>query len=210
MTLSDINPSNKKIGIMGGTFNPVHIGHLILAENAYQMLGLDRVVFMPTGCSYLKDPSTILDAGVRMELVSAAVEGNEHFAVSDYEMKKKGNTYTSETLTELDELYPCNEWYFIIGEDSIYNIETWHDSQTIFNSCTLVVAPRGHEADERLLAMVEHLEEKYKAVITLLDTPDIDISSSLIRKNLHEGRGIRYYVPEAVLNIIMSRGLYKQ
>ncbi len=209
MTLSDLNPSNKRIGIMGGTFNPIHIGHLILAENAYQILELDSIIFMPTGCSYLKDPSTILDASTRMELVSAAVEGNDHFAVSDHEIRKRGNTYTSETLTELNEIYPGNKWYFIIGEDSIYNIETWHDSQTIFDKCILVVAPRGHEPDERLLSIVKHLESECNSSIQLLDTPDIDISSSMIRDNLREGRGIRYYVPEAVLNIIQSKGLYK-
>lgn len=199
----------KKTGIIGGTFNPIHIGHLILAENAYDALNLDEVIFMPTGRSYLKDPSKILSAEARLELLKAAIENNRHFSVSDYETKKAGNTYTYETLSELNDLYPDEELYFIIGEDSIYNIESWKEPRIIFDNCILVVAPREHEPDERLIDIKTHLEKKYSAKIVLLDAPDIDISSSMIRERIMNGISIRYYVPDKVASIIYEKGFYR-
>lgn len=199
----------KRTGIIGGTFNPVHIGHLILAENAYDALRLDKVIFMPTGKSYLKDPSKILPAQARIELLNAAVSGNDHFSVSEYETKKIGNTYTFETLMELNLIDENEELYFIIGEDSVYNIESWREPKLIFENCVLVVAPRDHEPDEKLVAIRMHLEETYGAKIELLDAPDIDISSSMIRERIKKGKSIRYYVPEAVEKIIYEHGYYR-
>lgn len=204
--MNDINM--KKTGIIGGTFNPIHLGHLILAENAYDMLGLDKVIFMPTGKSYLKDPGEILDAADRIELIREAIKDNEHFELSDHETVKKGNTYTCETLSELNLLYPDEKFYFIIGEDSIYNIETWRDPQVIFDNCTLVVAPRDHEPDDKLISIKDHLAGKYGADIVLLDAPDIDISSSMIRKRVREKQSIRYYVGDGVRDIIIKKGYY--
>lgn len=200
----------KKTGIIGGTFNPIHLGHLILAENAYDKLKLDKVIFMPTGKSYLKDPSQILDAGDRIELIREAIKDNDHFELSDYETVKTGNTYTSETLSELNLLYPDEEFYFITGEDSIYNIETWRDPQVIFENCTLVVAPRDHEPDDKLISIKDHLTKKFGAKIVLLDAPDIDISSSMIRKRIEEKQSIRYYVSDGVRDIILKKGYYSK
>ncbi len=197
-----------KTGIIGGTFNPIHMGHLILAENAYDKLGLDKVLFMPTGRSYLKDPSSILSAHDRIELIREAIKDNDHFELSEYETEKTGNTYTCETLSELSLLYPDEEFYFIIGEDSIYNIESWKDPQTIFDNCILVVAPRDHEPDDKLINIKDHLTEKFGADIVLLDAPDIDISSSMIRKRISENRTIRYYVSDGVRDMIIKKGFY--
>ncbi len=198
-----------KTGIIGGTFNPIHVGHLILAENAYDKLGLDKVVFMPTGKSYLKDQSTILSSDDRIEMIREAISGNDHFTLSDHETRKTGNTYTCETLSELNMMYPDEDFYFIIGEDSVYNIETWYKPQVIFDNCTLVVAPRDHEPDEKLMDISSLLRNKYNADIVLLDAPDIDISSSMIRKRIEEGRSIRYYVSDGVRDIIIKKGHYK-
>ena len=198
-----------RTGIIGGTFNPIHVGHLILAENAYDKLGLDKVLFMPTGRSYLKDPSSILSAADRIELIREAIKGNDHFELSEYETAKTGNTYTCETLSELNRLYPNEEFYFIIGEDSIYSIESWKDPQTIFDNCILVVAPRDHEPDDKLINIKDHLREKFDAEIVLLDAPDIDISSSMIRKRIEENRTIRYYVSDEVRDIIIKKGFFK-
>lgn len=207
-----INSENqiKKTGIIGGTFNPVHLGHLILAENAYDALKLDKVWFMPTGKSYLKDQSKILPAAARIELLEAATEDNEHFFVSDFETKKSGNTYTYETLKQLNAIDRNEVLYFIIGEDSIYNIEMWREPQAIFDNCVLVVAPRDHEPDEKLISIKSHLEDKYGASIELLDAPDIDISSSMIRDRIQRGASIKYYIPDKVAEIIYSRGYYRQ
>ena len=203
------NKNNKiKTGIIGGTFNPIHMGHLILAENAYNTLGLDKVVFMPTGRSYLKDPSAILPAPDRIELIREAIRDNDHFEISEYETNKSGNTYTCETLSELNAQYPEEEFYFIIGEDSVYNIESWREPQTIFDNCILVVAPRDHEPDDKLIGIKEYLTDKYGARIVLLDAPDIDISSSMIRKRIKEKKTIRYYVSDGVRDMILNRGFY--
>ncbi|MCR5509271.1 MAG: nicotinate-nucleotide adenylyltransferase [Lachnospiraceae bacterium] len=198
----------RRIGIIGGTFNPIHIGHLILAENAYDSLGLEKVIFMPTGRSYLKDASVILPSSDRMMLIDEAIAGNDHFESSDHEIKKSGNTYTAETLSELNDMYPENEFHFIIGEDSIYNIESWYKPQMIFDNCVLVVAPRGHEPDDKLIDIKDHLCRTYNARIVLLDTPDIDISSSMIRDRVSRGAGIRYYVPAGVERLICEHGFY--
>lgn len=199
----------KKTGIIGGTFNPVHIGHLILAENAYDALDLNKVIFMPTGRSYLKDPSQILPSDARIELLESAILGNDHFFVSDYETVKSGNTYTCETLKELNSIDENEELYFIIGEDSIYNIETWKDPEVIFANCVLVVAPRDHKPNDKLISIKSHLEEKYHARIALLDAPDIDISSSMIRNRIKQNESIRYYVPDKVRKMIYDRGYYR-
>ena len=206
----DRQNAKHKTGIIGGTFNPIHLGHLILAENAYDKLGLEKVVFMPTGKSYLKDQSVILPSNERLMLIDEAIKDNAHFVSSDHEIKKTGNTYTAETLKELNDLYPDDELYFIIGEDSIYNIETWYKPQMIFDNCVLVVAPRGHEPDAKLIDMREHLNGVYDAAICLLNTPDIDISSSMIRERVSQGKSIKYYVPDSVEKVIMSKGFYKQ
>lgn len=207
--MKDKKRKKTKTGIIGGTFNPIHTGHLILAENAYDKLGLSKVVFMPTGRSYLKDPGEILDAADRIELIQEAIKDNDHFELSDFETKKEGNTYTCETLSELNSLYPDEDFCFIIGEDSIYNIESWRDPQVIFDNCTLVVAPRDHEPDDKLIKITDHLTKTYNAKIVLLDAPDIDISSSMIRKRIREGRSIRYYVSDGVRDIIIKKGYYR-
>ena len=199
----------KKTGIIGGTFNPVHTGHLILAENAYDSLGLSKVIFMPTGHSYLKDPTDILDGKLRLELINASISGNDHFLSSDYEIKKPGNTYTCETLAGLNSIYPDDELYFIIGEDSVYNIDIWKRPDLIFENCVLVVAPRGHEPDDKLLKKISILEEKYQARICLLNTPDIDISSSMIRKRVACGQSIKYYVADGAEKLIKKYGYYR-
>jgi nicotinate-nucleotide adenylyltransferase len=164
---------------------------------------------MPTGKSYLKDQSKILSAEARIELLKAATDGNDHFSVSDFETKKSGNTYTYETLKQLNAVDQNEVLYFIIGEDSIYYIETWREPQTIFDNCVLVVAPRDHEPDEKLISIRSHLEDKYGADIELLDAPDIDISSSMIRDRILRGASIKYYVPDKVADIIYSRGYYR-
>ncbi|MCR5603662.1 MAG: nicotinate-nucleotide adenylyltransferase [Lachnospiraceae bacterium] len=199
----------KKTGIIGGTFNPIHTGHLILAENAYDSLKLSKVIFMPTGQSYLKDPAGILDGKKRLELINVSIEDNDHFISSDYEMKKPGNTYTCETLSELNLLYPDDELYFIIGEDSVYNIEIWKRPDIIFDNCVLIVAPRGHEPDAKLMGTIRGLEEKYQARICLLDTPDIDISSSMIRRRVSAGQSIKYYVTDKAEQLIKKYGYYR-
>ena len=115
----------KKVGIIGGTFNPVHLAHLMLAETAYETMELDEVLFIPSGCSYMKDESIIVSAKDRVNMLGLALAENPHFALSMMEIERQGNSYTCETLRELSEKYPDWELYFIMGADNLFDIENW-------------------------------------------------------------------------------------
>ena len=123
-----------KIGILGGTFNPIHIGHLLLAEQAYEEYHLDQILFMPSGVSYFKDcQMSILSGKMRSDMVSLAIQGNSHFAMSDMEIKRSGNTYTCDTMLELRQEYSEDTlFYFIIGADTLYSMKKWKDVQIVF------------------------------------------------------------------------------
>ena len=200
---------SKKIGIMGGTFDPIHIGHLILAEDAYVELGLDEVLFMPAG----HPPHKVLGKGratndQRTEMVRRAIEGNDHFSLSLYEMKKEGLSYTYQTLEMLSNNEKGIELYFIMGADSLFEFKTWKEPERIASLCTIVAAGRPGRGEEDLTACIDELRRIMDAKIVRLDTPDIDISSTMLRKRASEGLTIRYYVPDKVAEYIKERGLY--
>ena len=202
--------SVKKIGIMGGTFDPIHIGHLILAEDAYVELGLDEVLFMPAG----HPPHKVLGAGratneERTEMVRRAIEGNDHFSLSLYEMKKEGLSYTYETLEMLKHNEKGVELYFIMGADSLFEFHSWKEPKRISELCTIVAAGRPGRGEEDLTSCIERLRQDLKASIIRLNTPDIDISSTMLRKRASMGLTIRYYVPDKVAEYIVERGLYR-
>ncbi len=127
------------IGILGGTFNPIHLGHLIIAEQAYSQFDLDKVLVMPSGISYFKDGQGVLPAKVRLEMTECAVKDNDHLEVSDVEVRRPGNTYTSDTLIELHKEYSDARLYFIIGADTLYDLDSWHEPATIFSNCVILV-----------------------------------------------------------------------
>ena len=200
---------SKKIGIMGGTFDPIHIGHLILAEDAYVELGLDEVLFMPAG----HPPHKVLGKGratndQRTEMVRRAIEGNDHFSLSLYEMKKEGLSYTYQTLEMLSNNEKGIELYFIMGADSLFEFKTWKEPERIASLCTIVAAGRPGRGEEDLTACIEEVRRDMGARIVRLNTPDIDISSTMLRKRASEGLTIRYYVPDKVAEYIKERGLY--
>lgn len=134
----------KKMGIMGGTFNPIHTGHLLLAQWAMEEAGLDGVLFMPTGNSYMKDKGEMLSGPERLVMTQLAIRDRECFYCSDLEVKRGGNTYTYETLESLQFLYPQAKLYFIVGADCLFSIENWYCPEKIFRCCTLLAASRGH------------------------------------------------------------------
>ena len=141
--------SNKKIGIMGGTFNPVHNGHLILAESAYEQFHLDNVIFLPSGNPPHKADIYYIDAKDRCNMVSLAIKDNDHFTMSMEEVQRPGVTYTSDTLTAMKNNNPYEDLYFIIGADSLFTFETWHEPEVICRLCTILVATReGHDSKD--------------------------------------------------------------
>lgn len=201
--------SHKKIGIMGGTFNPIHTGHLLLAQAALEEAELDQVCFLPSGVSYLKQENTVLDAGHRLLLTKLAISENPDFTVSDMEIKRKGNTYTCDTLKQLNDEQPENSFYFILGADCLFTMENWYRPEEIFSNCTVLAAIRDDLSLSELKEKAAWLKNRFDADISLLHLPRIDISSTDIRDRVKAGKSIRYMVPDAVRDYILQNGLYR-
>lgn len=199
----------KKVGIMGGTFNPIHYGHLFMAESAYEQLGLDKVIFIPTKNPPHKIISGTVTQEQRVMMLSLAIRDNPHFELSLMELEREGVTYTADTLTILTDENPDTEYYFIAGADSLMQFHTWRSPESIFKLCTLVVAGRDDLDMETLNMQANKLEAAYNARIIFLDMPAIRISSSEIRTRVAAGRSIKYYVPDDVIKYIEENQLYK-
>ena len=199
----------KKIGIMGGTFDPIHMGHLILGEKSYEQLGLDKVWFMLAGNPpHKKNRKGRASDEQRMEMVRLAIEDNPHFELSDIEMNEEGYTYTYRTLENLKEQNPDTDYYFIIGADSLYTFETWKEPLRICQACTLVVAVRNHTPVDELNREMELLNRKYNGRFIRLDTMNIDVSSQHLREWTVQHKSLRYYVPDKVIAYMQEQGIY--
>lgn len=196
----------RKVGIMGGTFNPIHTGHLIMAEHAYDSFGLDEILFIPTGNSYMK--SDVLDKETRAKMVSLSIEDNPKFAMSDIEISKDTPSYSFETIRELKQLNPGNDYYFIVGEDSLRSMKDWVHPEKIFSEITVLVARRPYVSIDKLMDVIEFYESTYNADIQVIEMNNIDISSTEIRNRVSEGKSIKYMVHPKVLDFIQSHNLY--
>lgn len=198
----------KKIGILGGTFNPIHNGHLIMAETARSVYGLDEVLLIPSGCSYMKDPSMILPGEVRLEMTRLAALENPFFKESAIEVERKGNSYTYETLAQLKMQNPNAGLYYIVGADTLFSMENWKKPEEIFAACVTLAAVRDGREDERLSGQIAYLSEKYNADIRKLPSLHIEISSTEIRRRCRQKQSIRYLVPECVRVFLEENGYY--
>ena len=199
----------KKTGIMGGTFNPIHQGHLLIAEYARDFCALDEILFVPSGNYYMKDAGDILDKQERLAMTALAIANNPFFSLSTIETERKGATYTHETLQLLKEMNPRTDYYFIVGADNLFSIEKWKNPQYILKNCVLIAAARGQKTETELLQKKEELEKSFHARIILLPEKKIDISSSEIRQRLSCGKSVRYMLPESVLEYISLHQLYQ-
>ena len=195
-----------KVGLLGGTFNPPHLAHLVCAQEAWERLGLERVVFMPVNTPPHKEAES--DPGVdhRVELCRRAVAGDERFSVSRIEADVPGRSYTVDTLKRLHESSPGDELTFIMGGDMAHSLPTWHEPEAVLCLATLGVAEREGIAREDIRERLSGLSGADR--IRFFDMPRLDISSSNIRRRVTEGRSIRYLVPDAVAAYISSEGLY--
>lgn len=198
----------KRIGIMGGTFNPIHMGHLILAEEAYQQMKLEKVFFMPSKQPPHKPNMIIAPQLHRKNMVSLAIKGNPHFELSTIELEREGVTYTADTLEILTSQNPEIQYYFIIGADSLFQLESWREPEKIMKLSSLLAASRYHLPEEELMAQIRYLTKEYGAQISLLYMPCIELSSEFLRNQLKEKREVRYYIPEAVSDYIKKNQLY--
>lgn len=200
---------NKRIGIMGGTFNPIHTGHLILAETAYEVYDLDTVVFMPTKNQYYKENDDLVANGERLDMIELAIASNPHFELSTLEYERTGTTYTVDTLEELNEQDPECEYYFIMGADSLASMITWRDYPRILELATILVASRDEKGTRAILELSRTFKEEYEyARIYHLDSPSIGISSKSIRARIKQNKTITYLLPEPVEHYIKTKQLY--
>jgi nicotinate-nucleotide adenylyltransferase len=200
----------KSLGILGGTFNPIHIGHLIAAQEAMCAYNLDKVVFIPNRTPPHRITETgILNAEDRFEMVSTAISSNPRFFSSRIEIDRPEISYTYETVKELARIYPGTELYFISGMDSLLDYE-WKNLEELLDGLKLficVTRPGYNRKD--LESKLDNIVNGRKNKIQFLEIPDVHISSSLIRKRIREGKSIKYLVPEEVESFIAARSLYK-
>jgi len=197
----------KKVGIMGGTFNPIHLGHMIVAQNAHQSYNLDEVLFVPSGIPYMKED--VLDAKTRITMTGIAIEDNSAFALSTIEVERGGNSYSYETIADLKKANPTTEYYFIVGSDSLFMMDKWKNPEKIFEEVPVLVAPRLGYSEEQLNEKIAELTEKYHADIRVLPMNCVDISSTAIREKVREHKSIRYLVHYRVVEYIEKHHLYQ-
>ena len=200
----------KRYGMMGGTFNPIHLAHLYIAYEAKEVLELDKVIFMVAGNPPHKKESSVIDSNYRYDMVKMAIKDYSGFEISDYEIKKNGYSYTYETLQYLKSLDDVSEVFFIAGADSLMDIEKWRNTDLVLKNCTFVAFNRGEYNKDILELQKSKLEEKYNAKIILLDVANIDISSSMIRERIAEGRRVDFFLPEGVMKYISENNLYRR
>jgi nicotinate-nucleotide adenylyltransferase len=198
------------LGLMGGTFDPIHLAHLVTAEGVFEQFALDKIIFIPTGVPPHKRSHVVTAARHRFEMVRLATAGNPRFEVSRVEIDREGLSFTVDTLQEMKTLNPPgSRLYFITGTDAILGVETWREPERLMRMCQFIAVQRPGLDPEAARQGLDRLEERYNCRILRADVPAIDTSSSDIRRRVGELRSIRYLVPEAVETYIHEHGLYR-
>ena len=200
----------EKLGIMGGTFDPPHIGHLLAAETVAENLGLKRVIFIPTGRISYKDSSRTSPQADRFNMTRLAISGNPLFEISDMEVREEDFGYTYKTLERLAELRPEAHLYFIVGADSLDYMDVWREPERIFEMCTVAAVNREGFLAESSVKKADELKNRFGADIRLISMPNVGISSSDIRRRVGSGKSIRYMVTNSVYEYIAQKGLYSE
>lgn len=199
----------KRIGIMGGTFDPIHTGHLLTAEAVRDALGLDEILFIPAALPPHKQGRELALPEHRLRMAVLATASNPHFRVSDIELHRKGPSYTVDTIDALrGERGRGTGFFFITGADAINDLATWHDVKTLLQGCHFVAATRQGTALARGELDREFGDLGHEHIHEVV-TPELEISSTDIRQRVREGRSIRYMVPDAVAEYIYKEGLYQ-
>lgn len=192
----------KKIGILGGTFDPIHMGHLVLAEEVKEKLRLDEVIFIPCLQPPHKTKRKLSPAKDRFRMTQLSIEGNRSFSVSDIELKRGGLSYTVDTLRQLKEIHPRSQIYFLTGSDILEEIHTWREPEEIYQLAKMVIATRpGFDRIDP--------KNRFAKKSTIVEITGVDISSSQIRERVKKGQSIKYLVPSRVEEYIKKKKLYK-
>ena len=201
--------SREKIGILGGTFDPVHLGHLIIAEEVRSNLGLDKILFVPAGVPWMRENEGVSAGKHRINMVDLAVKSNPHFQSSSIEIDRQGVTYTADTLETLrEDLDHEVELSFIMGMDVLEKFHLWKSPETVVELCSLVIVNRpGNQAVD-----VNEVVKKYPeagAKLRIINVPRMEISSSEIRERVRQEKSLKYLVSEEVIEYIDQNNLYK-
>jgi len=199
-----------RVGLMGGTFDPIHVAHLVCAEAAMEQHGLAKVVFIPTNVPPHKQGKPITPAENRFDFVTLATASNPRFEVSRIELEREGPSYTVDTLEEMKRRFPPGtEFFFITGTDAILEIESWHNPDRLFDLCQFVAAPRPGYSRQAAAEELGRLERRFGRRILLVDCAALDISSSDLRRRAAARRSMKYLVPEPVEAYIQKHELYR-
>lgn len=199
-----------KVGIIGGSFDPIHLGHLAMAEYLRELKNLDKIVFIPTGKAPHKTYESL--AGQRLEMVKLAIEDNKYFSFCQIEVLKDTTSYTAETLEALKEKWPEAEFNFIIGTDNLFSIESWYKIEELGKLTNILVSNRIYKdgiSIEEIMDKSRYLENKYNMKIDIVNSPVFEISSSDIRQRIKNGKSIKYLLTKKVEDYIRDHGLYK-
>ena len=199
-----------RLGVFGGSFDPIHIGHLRLAEVAREAHGLDRVLFVPNQVSPFKTTRHVMDGALRAEMVRLAIEDNNAFALSTIELERPGPSYTVDTLRALQTEYPGAELVFVTGMDAVQGLPSWREPEAILEMVAFVAATRPGVTEEEARESLAHLPETWRARITFLTMPGLDISSTALRAKARVGSSIRYLTPGPVVDYIQAHRLYAE
>lgn len=194
-------PIRPLLGVLGGSFNPPHVGHLAIASDAHAQLALERVLFVPAGAPPHKHIGGGAEPAARLEMTRLAIAGDERFSVSAIEIEQR-LSFSVDTLTALRAAHPDHDLVFVVGSDSLLQFHAWHRPEEIARLAALAIAPR--PGDDRSAVVAE--AARWGA--TVMRSAEIAVSSSDIRARLHAGRPVRYLVPEAVESYIREHGLY--
>ena len=200
---------SQKIGIMGGTFDPIHYGHLLIAQSAAEEFALEQVLFLPTGRSPHKSEKDVTDPQIRCEMVQIALEDNPKFEISMLEAENTEVNYTYASLQKLKQLYPKAQLYFIMGEDSLDDFPTWKKPEEICRLSTVLVAvinDKGFGISDK----IAEISQMYQADMHMLHAPNFSVSSHDIRKRIHENKSVRYMLPDKVTEYIVQHDLYRE
>mgnify|MGYP000521584022 CR=1 FL=1 len=197
------------LGIMGGTFNPIHYGHLLMCEGIREEFNLEKIIFIPAKIPPHKDNSKIIEADDRLRMVELAIGDNPFFEASEIEMKREGSSYTVDTLRIIKEQEKNRKISLIVGADSFVQFETWRDYREIFRLAVIIVAPRPDTREDILNSYIEKFRKEFGANILKYSGKAMDYSSTEIRKRVGMGLSIKYMVPPDVERYIYKNGLYK-
>ncbi|PKP49451.1 MAG: nicotinic acid mononucleotide adenylyltransferase [Bacteroidetes bacterium HGW-Bacteroidetes-11] len=201
MNKQAIQKSTKSTGLFFGSFNPIHNGHLCIAEYMVEFGELEEVWFIVSPLNPLKDKSTLLSDQYRLDMTEAAIKDDERFRVLDIEFRMPRPSYTIDTLTRLSELHPNRQFVLIAGTDVLPSFHKWKNYEQLLEQYRFIIYPRHGDENHPLLSHPS---------IKLLNSPRIEISASFIREAIKNGKGIRYFIPEKVREMIEKMGFYKR